>query len=122
MSKEEEIKHLSALMGDTYFNQYFSTADIKQMIENIKNDFCIESGCDFATIAQRLEKRLEEEKKASKAKMIDFAESILIGAEEMEDVSKTITGYIGIENVIKIKHKNKLELSEEEITYLVSKL
>lgn len=51
MTKEEEIKHLVALMGkgcgDTYFNQFFSICDIEQMIQNIKDDFAIEMGCSF---------------------------------------------------------------------------
>lgn len=49
MTKQEEIKHLMALMGDkrgdTYFNQFFSKDDIEQMMENIKDDFAIEMGC-----------------------------------------------------------------------------
>lgn len=49
ITKQEEIKHLMALMGDkrgdTYFNQFFSSTDIEQMIQNIHDDFAIEMGC-----------------------------------------------------------------------------
>lgn len=52
MTKEEEINHLMALKGckrgDTYFNQFFSSDDIEQMIQNIHDDFAIEMGCSFA--------------------------------------------------------------------------
>lgn len=126
MTKEEEIKHLIALMGkgcgDTYFNQFFSICDIEQMIQNIKADFAIESGCTFNTRAERLKKQIDEERKESKARLLDFAENILVGEEENINLADTITGYIGMEAVIRIKHKNNIALSKEEIDFLVSRL
>lgn len=48
MLREEEINHLMALKGckrgDTYFNMFFSSDDIEQMVRNIKADFPIENG------------------------------------------------------------------------------
>lgn len=126
MTKEEEIKHLMALMGkgcgDTYFNQFFSICDIEKMIENIKSDFAIEMGCTFNTLAERLGKQLDEERKKSKEKLLDFAESILISKDENDDTTKTVAGYVGMENVIKLKHKNNIALSKEEVDFLVSRL
>lgn len=126
MTKEEEIKHLMALMGkgcgDTYFNQFFSICDIEKMIENIKSDFAIEMGCAFNTLAERLGKQLDEERKKSKEELLDFAESILISKNETDDITKTVTEFVGRENVIKLKHKNNIALSKEEVDFLVSRL
>ena len=80
MTKEEEIKHLMALMGkgcgDTYFNQFFSICDIEKMIENIKSDFAIECGCTFNKEAEVLEQQLHAEQKAHDQDVLDFVESM----------------------------------------------
>lgn len=126
MTKEEEIKHLMALMGkgcgDTYFNQFFSICDIEQMIQNIKDDFAIEMGCSFVKKAEVLEKKLHEEQKAHDQDMLDFVEDILVTEYRGGNSLNVATEKIGMDNTIKIKRKNKIPLSEEEIDYLVSKL
>lgn len=126
MTKEEEIKHLIALMGkgcgDTYFNQFFSICDIERMIQNIKDDFAIEMGCSFVKKAEVLEKKLHEEQKAHDQDMLDFVEDILVTEYRGGNSLNVATEKIGMDNTIKIKRKNKIPLSEEEIDYLVSKL
>lgn len=122
MTKEQEIKHLTALIGDTYFNQFFSTEDIEQMIQNIHDDFAIESGCMFYEKAFALEKKLHEEQKAHDQDMLDFVEDLLITEAQGGNSLNVATKKIGMDNTIKIKRKNKIMLSEEEIDYLVSKL
>lgn len=126
MTKQEEIKHLMALMGDkrgdTYFNQFFSKDDIEQMMENIKDDFAIEMGCSFAKKAEVLEKKLHEEQKAHDQDMLDFVEEMLITEAHGGNSLNVAMKKIGMDNTIKIKRKNKIPLSEEEIDYLVSKL
>ena len=126
MTKEEEIKHLMALMGkgcgDTYFNQFFSICDIEQMIKNIKNDFAIEMGCSFAKKAEELEKKLHEEQKAHDQDMLDFVAELLVTEAQGGNPIKVAMKKIGTDNTIKIKRINKIPLSEEEIDYLVSKL
>lgn len=126
MTKQEEIKHLMALMGDkrgdTYFNQFFSKDDIEQMMENIKDDFAIEMGCSFAKKAEELEKKLHEEQKAHDQDMLDFVENLLITEAQGGNSLNVAMKKIGMDNTIKIKRKNKIPLSEEEIDYLVSKL
>lgn len=126
MTKQEEIKHLMALMGkgcgDTYFNQFFSICDIKQMIQNIKDDFAIEMGCSFVKKAEVLEKKLLEEQKAHDQDMLDFVEDILVTEYRGGNSLDVATEKIGMDNTIKIKRKNKIPFSEEEIDYLVSKL
>ena len=126
MTKEEEIKHLVALMGkgcgDTYFNQFFSICDIERMIQNIKDDFAIEMGCSFAKKAEVLEKKLYEEQKAHDQDMLDFVEEMLITEAQGGNSLNVAIKKIGMDNTIKIKRKNKIPISEEEIDYLVSKL
>lgn len=126
MTKEEEIKHLIALMGkgcgDTYFNQFFSICDIEQMIQNIKDDFAIEMGCSFVKKAKELEKKLHEEQKAHDQDMLDFVEDILVTEAQGGNSLNVAMKKIGMDNTIKIKRKNKIPLSDEEIDYLVSKL
>ena len=126
MTKEEEIKHLMALMGkgcgDTYFNQFFSICDIEQMIQNIKNDFAIEMGCSFIKKAEELEKKLHEEQKAHDQDMLDFVEDLLVTEARGGNSLNVAMAKIGMDNTIKIKRKNKIPLSDEELDYLVSKL
>ena len=126
MTKEEEIKHLMALMGkgcgDTYFNQFFSICDIEQMIQNIKDDFAIEMGCSFTKKAEELEKKLHEEQKAHDQDMLDFVAELLVTEAHGGNLLKVAMKKIGTDNTIKIKRINKIPLSEEEIDYLVSKL
>lgn len=126
MTKQQEIMHLMALMGDkrgdTYFNQFFSKDDIEQMMENIKNDFAIEMGCSFVKKAEVLEKKLQEEQKAHDQDMLDFVEDILVTEYRGGNSLDVATEKIGMDNTIKIKRKNKIPFSEEEIDYLVSKL
>lgn len=126
MTKQEEIMHLMALMGDkrgdTYFNQFFSKDDIEQMMENIKDDFAIEMGCSFAKKAEELEKKLHEEQKAHDQDMLDFVENLLVTEAQGGNSLRVAREKIGMDNTIKIKRKNKIPLSEEEIDYLVSKL
>ena len=126
MTKEEEINHLMALKGckrgDTYFNMFFSSDDIEQMVRNIKADFPIESGCSFMKKAEELEKKLHEEQKAHDQDMLDFVEEMLVTEAQGGNSLNIAMKKIGMDNTIKIKRKNKIALSEEELDYLVSKL
>ena len=126
MTKEEEIKHLMALKGckrgDTYFNQFFSSDDIEQMVRNIHADFAIEMGCSFTKKAEELEKKLRKEQKAHDQDMLDFVTELLVTEAQGGNPIKVAMKKIGTDNTIKIKRINKIPLSEEEIDYLVSKL
>lgn len=126
MTKEEEINHLMALKGckrgDTYFNQFFSSDDIEQMIQNIHDDFAIEMGCSFAKKAEELEKKLHKEQKAHDQDMLNFVAELLVTVAQGGNPLKVAMKKIGTDNTIKIKHINKIPLSKEEIDYLVSKL
>lgn len=124
MTKEQEIKHLMALRGekkgDTYFNDFFSQDDIDQMIENIRNDFAIERCCSFNAKADMLEKKLHEEQQAHDQDMLDFVENLLVTEAKGGNSLRVASEKIGMANTIKIKRRNKIALSEEEIDYLVN--
>ena len=126
MTKEEEINHLMALKGckrgDTYFNQFFSSDDIEQMVRNINADFSIEMGCSFAKKAEELEKKLHKEQKAHDQDMLDFVAELIVTEAKGGNPLKVAMKKIGTDNTIKIKRANKIPLSEEEIDYLISKL
>lgn len=125
MTKEKEIQILQSLKGDTYFAQMFGD-DIDRMCENIRVDFAIESGCKFNTKAVVLQKELKEQKEQAKQEALDFAYGIILAFREgdgvRDKVYQTIESRIGIDEMIKFKHSQKIELSDTEINYLVGKL
>lgn len=123
MTKEKEIQILQSLKGDTYFAQMFGD-DIDRMCENISMDTAIECGCKFNTKAEILQKELNAHKKQAKEEMLLFACSIIsaLSNNNIEGAMTYAEKQVGIEEIIKFKHSNKIELSEKEISYLVSKL
>lgn len=121
MDKQTEIKTLKSLKNDTYFAAFFGE-DIDQMCQNIRNDYPLELGCTFSKKAEVLEKKLHEEQKAHDQDMLDFVENMLITEAQGGNSLNVAMKKIGMDNTIKIKRKNKIALSEEEIDYLVSKL
>lgn len=123
MTKEKEIQILQSLKGDTYFAQMFGD-DIDKMCENISVDFAIESGCKFNAKAEVLQKELNAHKKQAKEEMLLFACSIIsaLSNNNIEGAMTYAEKQVGIEEIIKFKHSNKIELSEKEISYLVGKL
>lgn len=121
MDKQTEIKTLKSLKCDTYFAAFFGE-DIDQMCRNISNDFPFELDCNFSKKAEVLEKKLHEEQKAHDKDMLDFVEELLVTEAKGGNSLNVAMAKIGMDNTIKIKRKNKIPLSEEEIDYLVSKL
>jgi hypothetical protein len=123
MTKEKEIQILQSLKGDTYFAQMFGD-DIDRMCENISMDIAIECGCKFNTKAEILQKELKDLKEKAKTEMLLFACSIIsaLSNNNIEGAMVYAEKQVGIEEIIKFKHSNKIELSEKEISYLVSKL
>ena len=125
MDKETEIKTLQSLKGDTYFAQFFNSHDIDQMCENIKNDFAIELNCQFNQKASQLERinaDLKKEYEGIKHNWgMSFIKAIDYGCDE-EDIYKLVQDELGLDAIIKYKHKEGLKLNDKEIEYLVSKL
>lgn len=125
MTKQEEIDILQSLKGDTYFAQYFGSNDIDQMCQNINNDFAIEGGCGFYQKAEALE-RINADLKNEIQQKIHYIGMELIniidkGLDE-DDIYQLVENEVGIDAIIKFKHKKDMELTDKEIDYLVSKL
>lgn len=125
MTKQEEIKVLQSLKGDTYFAQKFG-ADIDQMCENIKNDFAIECDCTFNKETEVLRKEIENVKTAAKDMITNFAHDIIIALNKGNDTDvmcyQAVEKIIGMEEIIKYKYSQNIELYEEEIGYLIKNL
>lgn len=125
MTKQEEIDILQSLKGDTYFAQFFGSKDIEQMCQNISNDFAIEGGCRFIQKSESLE-RINADLKNEIQQKIHYIGMELIniidkGLDE-DDIYQLVENEVGIDAIIKFKHKNNMELTDKEIDYLVSKL
>lgn len=123
MTRQEEVKIIQSLKGDTYFAQKFGQ-DIDVMCQNISNDFPIEMGCNFMMKEDALQKALEIQKKELEDRLMTFAHDIILSVSSCttENASTIVERYIGKDEVIKFKHANNIELSDNELDYLVSKL
>lgn len=123
MTKEQEIRTILSLKGDTYFAEKFGE-DIDKMCENIHNDFPIETGCNFMSKENALRKSLENQKAEQEEKLLSFAQDIILSVNTCTSLSVTdvVNQYIGKDEVIKFKHSSGIQLSDNELDYLVSKL
>lgn len=125
MTKQEEIDILQSLKGDTYFAQFFGSKDIDQMCQNISNDFPIENGCGFNQLAETLERINANLKKEFKQKIHDLGMELIKVLDKGYDedaIYQLVEGEVGIDAIIKYKHKEGLKLTNDELNYLVSKL
>lgn len=122
MDKQQEIKILQSLKGDTYFNQFFSSDDIDKMCENIRNDFPIEYNSPFHAKAESLQKTLNDAKKTQ----IEFNEAIArrlidICVGETALFDSVLIDLSSRLSIIKYKREQGYSLSSEEIDFLISK-
>lgn len=122
ITKTKEIEILKSLIGDTYFNDYFSTEDIETMCYNIKNDLPLGLDCAFTKKADIAEKKLSEGRKAAKQKMLDLTEKMLTEEYAGGNSLRFLEDEVGLDEIIKIKHKNNIPLNNAELDYLISKL
>ena len=119
MTKQEEIKTLQSLKGDTYFAQYFKDSDIDIMCENIRNDFAIEGGTEFHKESATLRQQLKDAFKTYKNKVRALVSDSIILAHDPE-MEATFAGYIGKMELIKVKRENNIPLTNAEIDYLIN--
>ena len=121
MERKKEIEVLQSLKGDTYFNQFFSSQDIDQMCENIKNDFCIELGCQFNKKAEILEKEKREQLHRMNDKIENLVRAMIDSCEgEMnEEMYESLVHEVGKLFIIKYKHQKGYMLTDNEIVYLI---
>lgn len=122
MNKETEIKTLQSLKGDTYFAQFFNSHDIDQMCENIKNDFSIELNCQFNEKVACLERANADIKKEYEKDLYDFGMELIFHECDEDFVYESVKNKLGQDAIIKFKRAKHMDLTEEEIDYLVSKI
>lgn len=131
MEKQKEIQLLKSLKEDTYFCQYFSSADIDMMCRNIEDDHPIEIGCTFTKKGISVLKyehslaEIQESYKDSNRRMLDSFVEALNEDGFCEDGFSTynaLKDVYGIDAIIKSKRKQDIELSDKEIDYLISKI
>jgi hypothetical protein len=120
MDKKKEIETLLSLKGDTYFNQYFSNADIDRMCINIKSDIGIECGCSFTERVEDLETALKELKERNVEILTDIIRAS--GDFMPDDAASAIEKAMGKFFLIKTKSRNNIALTPDEVTYLVDTL
>ena len=121
MDKQDEIKILRSLQGDTYFNQFFKNSDIEQMCENIKNDFPIELGCEFNEKARDLEHQLNEARVEAVEKEEDMVANFikLNKGAFTEEFYHYCAQRVGKLFIIKCKREAMQPLTEAELDYLI---
>lgn len=144
MEKAKEIELLKQLKGDTYFADTFSAETIDKMCENIKNDFPILLNSEYEkkqyeevdalkAQVQELtaqlevqkadsEKELENMNAAAKRHMEEFGTKIVENLDYSDEIYRVLEEEFGIAFIIKTKHDRGIELDDEEIDYLVSKI
>lgn len=122
MTRQEEIKTIQSLKGDTYFAQKFGQ-DIDQMCQNISNDFPIELDCQFVAKEKALQEQLIAQQVASKDRLLSFAHDIILAISGCDDeIYEVVEGYIGKVEIIKFKHSQGIDLNGDEVDYLVKQL
>lgn len=114
MTKQEEIKTLQSLKGDTYFAEYFKS-DIDTMCQNIRNDLPIEFGTFFSIWSVTL----DSERREFRNKMTSLVSKAIVLAHDPE-MEKIFEDAIGKMELIKVKRENNIPLTNDEIDYLIN--
>lgn len=131
MTREEEIKTLQSLKGNTYFGQVFDNDTIDQMCENIKNDFGIECGVELLEKSKRVEKaesnmrRLQHENNDlhdAIDKLIKLIFEGLYANAACHYTEKQLELIIGKKDVIVYKLKYNVGLDDKEREFVIDKL
>lgn len=131
MTREEEIRTLQSLKGDTYFGQIFDDKSIDQMCDNIKNDFGIECGVEILEKSKRVDKA-ESDKRRLQHENIDLQdvkdklmhvifEGIYANAG-CDYIEKQLELIIGKKDVIVYKLKYGVGLNDSERDFVIDKL
>lgn len=131
MTREEEIKTLQSLKGDTYFGQVFDNDTIDKMCMNIKNDFGIECGVELLEKANRVEKaeydkrRLQHENKDLedvKDKLVHMILECLYSNASCDYMKNNLELIISKIDVIIYKLKYGIGLNDKEREFVIDKL
>lgn len=140
MNKQEEIKCLQSLKGDTYFAQIFKPDTIDAMCENIRLDRQIDCLVDmFANLPEvlkmksqikTLENQLDEAKKdigKLNEERDDWMDFLLKAAEDAvypmdKEITDKVIAAIGKKEMIRKKLKLNIELSDEDKEWLFNNI
>ena len=131
MTREEEIRTLQSLKGDTYFGQIFDDNAIDQMCDNIKNDFGIECGIELLEKSKRVDKaesdkrRLQHENRDLqdvKDKLMHVIFGGIYANAGCDYIEKQLELTIGKKDVIVYKLKYGVGLNDSERDFVIDKL
>ena len=131
MTREEEIKTIQSLKGNTYFGQIFDNDTIDQMCENIKNDFGIECGVELLEKANRVEKAESDKRRLQhenndlqdvKDKLMHVIFEGLFENAGCDYIEKQLELIIGKKDVIVYKLKYDVGLNDKEREFVIDKL
>lgn len=124
MTKQEEAHALRVMKDAPYFNDFFG-ADIELMAQNVENDFPIELGCRFNKKVEVLEQEIAKLKEDHKQEILNICQQLIkkidMGFDE-DGIYQVVEATIGKDAIIKYKHKEGLEFTNDELNYLVSKI
>lgn len=116
MDKQTEIKTLKSLIGDTYFNQFFSKEEIGQMCENISNDFGIEFGIEKLEAVRRLADKQKDYDNISK-RLEDCMEENDRKVKELDEITYFIADKAHLLHSHELRAK-AIEIMGEESEYI----
>lgn len=131
MTREEEIKTLQSLKGNTYFGQVFDNDTIDQMCENIKNDFGIECGVELLEKSKRVETAESDKRRLQhvnndlqdvKDKLMHLIFECLYANAACHYTEKQLELIIGKKDVIVYKLKYNVGLDDKEREFVIDKL
>lgn len=140
MNKQDEIKCLQSLKGDTYFAQIFKPETIDAMCENIRLDRQIDCLVNmFANLPEvlklksqvnTLEKELAEAKNdinKLNEERDDWMDFLLKAAEDAvypmdKEITEKVVAAIGKKEMIRKKLKLNIELSDEDKDWLYNNI
>ena len=123
-NKEKEIKIIKDLCEmDGYFAEHFKE-DLNKMIENIKNDHPIDLGTKATCIMWDLEKKLEKTIKDHTCEILALCTTMLLAHIESgnERLYVTVVEKIGLKETIALKRALGLNVTNDEIDYLLKQI
>lgn len=131
MTREEEIKTLQSLKGNTYFGQIFDNDTIDRMCDNIKNDFGIECGVELLEKSKRVDKAESDKRRLMhenrdlqdvKDKLMHVIFEGIYANAGCDYIEKQLELIIGKKDVIVYKLKYGVGLNDKECEFVIDKL
>ena len=117
MTREEEIKTLQSLKGNTYFGQIFDDKSIDQMCDNEKSKR-VEKAESITRSLQHVNNDLQDDKD----KLIALLFAAIRGDASTEYAEKQLQCIIGIKDVVVYKMKYEVDLNKEEREFIINNL